>query len=231
VIDADGKTMMFKVSKESTLTLKNLILKNTNDSAIILTGATLITENVTFINTNAADYGGAIYCSDKSTYNSTNDRFIDNTAPEAGSAIFAKGFSNIHINNTTFTSKKPIRWSMIYANSCFINIKDSVFANATSKYATAIYNTGWTTIKRSKFINLTANITAGAVAIKGGNSLKYVTLVIDDCEFINITAAKNCGAVFADINGDGDDCDGGVVKINNTLFDKNSAEFGGAILQ
>ena len=120
VIDADGKTSMFKVSKESTLTLKNLILKNTNDSAIILAGATLITENVTFINTNAADYGGAVYCSDKSTYNSTNDRFIDNTAPNAGSAIFAKGFSNIHINNTIFTSKKPIKWSMIYANGCFI---------------------------------------------------------------------------------------------------------------
>ena len=152
VIDADGKTSMFKVSKESTLTLKNLILKNTNDSAIILAGATLITENVTFINTNAADYGGAVYCSDKSTYNSTNDRFIDNTAPNAGSAIFAKGFSNIHINNTIFTSKKPIKWSMIYANGCFITVTDSVFANATSKYATAIYNTGWTTNKKSKFI-------------------------------------------------------------------------------
>ena len=106
------------------------------------------------------------------------------------------------------------------------------FANATSKYATAIYNTGFgTTIKKSKFINLVANITAGAVAIKGGNTFKVVSLVIDDSEFINITAAKNAGAVFADINGDGDNCDGGVVKINNTLFDKNSAEFGGAILQ
>ncbi len=232
VIDADGKTSMFKVSKESTLTLKNLILKNTNDSAIILTGATLITENVTFINTNAADYGGAVYCSDKSTYNSINDRFIDNTAPEAGSAIFGKGLSNINIDNATFTNKKPIKWSMIYGSDCFISVTNSVFANATSKYATAIYNTGFgTTIKKSKFINLVANITAGAVAIKGGNTLKFVSLVIDDSEFINITAAKNAGAVFADINGDGDNCDGGVVKINNTLFDKNSAEFGGAILQ
>ena len=229
-IDADGKTIMFKVSK-ATLTLKNLILKNTNDSAIEVNGGKLITQNVTFMNTNAADYGGAIYCSGTSTINSNYDKFIDNTAPEGGSAIFGKDFSSIYVNNATFTSKKPISWSMIYANGCFITVKDSVFANATSKYATAIYNTGWTTIKKSKFINLVANITAGAVAIKGGNPLKYVTLVIEDCEFINVTAARNGGAVFVDVNGDGDNCDGGVVRILDSIFDKNSAEFGGAILQ
>ena len=229
-IDADGKTIMFKVSK-ATLTLKNLILKNTNDSAIEVNGGKLITQNVTFMNTNAADYGGAIYCSGTSTINSNYDKFIDNTAPEGGSAIFGKDFSSIYVNNATFTSKKPISWSMIYANGCFITVKDSVFANATSKYATAIYNTGWTTIKKSKFINLVTNITAGAVAIKGGNPLKYVTLVIEDCEFINVTAARNGGAVFVDVNGDGDNCDGGVVRILDSIFDKNSAEFGGAILQ
>lgn len=163
-------------------------MKNTNDSAIQVEKGILITENVTFLNTNAEDYGGAIYCSETSTINSTNDRFIDNTAPEAGSAIFGKDFSSIYLNNATFTSKKEIKWSMIYASGCFITVKDSVFANATSKYATAIYNTGWTTIKKSKFINLVANITAGAVAIKGGNPLKYATLVIDDCEFVNVTA-------------------------------------------
>ena len=106
-----------------------------------------------------------------------------------------------------------------------------LFANATSRYATAIYNTFKTTIKKSKFINLAATATAGAVAVKGGEPNKYAYLTIDNCEFINVSAAKNAGAVFADINGDGDNCDGGVVKINNTLFDKNSAEFGGAILQ
>ena len=230
VIDADGKTIIFKVS-QSTLTLKNLILKNTNDSAIQVEKGILITENVTFLNTNAEDYGGAIYCSETSTINSTNDKFIDNTAPEAGSAIFGKDFSSIYLNNATFKSKKEIKWSMIYASGCFITVKDSVFANATSKYATAIYNTGWTTIKKSKFINLVANITAGAVAIKGGNPLKYATLVIDDCEFVNVTAARNGGAVFVDINGDGYNCDGGVVRIINSIFDKNTAEFGGAILQ
>ena len=78
---------------------------------------------------------------------------------------------------------------------------------------------------------MVANITAGAVAIKGGNPLKYVTLVIEDCEFINVTAARNGGAVFVDVNGDGDNCDGGVVRILDSIFDKNSAEFGGAILQ
>lgn len=231
VIDADGKTIMFIVSKGSTLTLKNIILKNTNDSAIQLNNAELITENITFMDTYSADYGGAVYCTNQSIYNSTNDRFIDNTAQRAGSAIFGNGLSVMNIDNATFTNKKQITWGLIYANSCFITVTNSVFANATSRYATALYNTGWTTIQKSKFINLMANATAGAVAIKGGNPFKYVSLVIDDCEFINITTAKNGGAIFADINGDGDNCDGGVVKIQNTLFDKNSAEFGGAILQ
>ncbi len=228
VIDADGKTVMFKVSK-GTLTLKNLILKNTNDSAIILTGATLITENVTFMNTNASDYGGAVYCSGKSSYYSTNDKFIDNSAPESGSAIFGKD-SNIIIENSTFTNKNPIKWSLIYGSNCNIDISNSVFANATSRYATAIYNTFKTTIKKSKFINLAATATAGAVAVKGGEPNKYAYLTIDNCEFINVSAAKNAGAVFVDIYGDGGLAKGGLVEILNTLFDKNSAEFGGAIL-
>ena len=228
VVDADGKATIFKASN-SVLTLKNLILKNTNDSAILLQSSRLITENVTFMNTNSADFGGAVYCAN-SNYYSTNDRFTDTSAPEAGSAIFAKS-SKIFINNATFTNKNPIKWGLIYGSNCIIDVSNSVFANATSKYATAIYNTRNTTIKNSKFINLSASETAGAVAIKGGNPTKYVFLTIDGCEFINVSAAKNGGAVFADVNGDGDNCDGGLVEILNTLFDKNSAEFGGALLQ
>ncbi len=49
-IDADGKTNIFKMNGGK-LTLKNLVLKNTNDSAILLRNGILNTINVTFINT------------------------------------------------------------------------------------------------------------------------------------------------------------------------------------
>ena len=53
------------------LTLKNLVLKNTNDSAILLRNGILNTINVTFINTTSPNTGGAIYA-----YNSIYFIFI-----------------------------------------------------------------------------------------------------------------------------------------------------------
>ena len=141
---------MFKAIN-STLTLKNLVLKNTNDSAIVLDNTRLITVNVTFMNANSADFGGAVYSSG-SDYYSTNDKFIDNSAKDAGSAIYGTN-SKIIINNATFTNKEAVRWSLLYGNNCIVDVSNSIFANATSKYATAILNDKKTYIK--KFIQKT----------------------------------------------------------------------------
>ena len=227
VIDADGKTAIFKVTGGN-LTLKNLVLKNTNDTAIDLRGGILNTINVTFINTNAQDYGGAVYVSDGKYY-STNDKFIDNSAKEIGSALFASS-SDMDIKNATFTNRNPIRWSLIYGIDSVINVSDTTFANATSKYATAIYNMGITHITGSKFINLSAIATGGAVAVKGDEK-GFAQLAIVDCEFTNVSAGRNGGAIFADIAAGSDSRGGGTVEIINTTFNKNTAEFGGAILQ
>jgi C1A family cysteine protease len=227
-IDADGKTAVFKVNGGK-LTLKNLVFKNTNDTAIILQGCTLNTINVTFINANSQDYGGAIYA-DNSKYYSTNDKFNDNSAKEVGSALFAKS-SIMDIKNATFTNKNPIRWSLIYGISSQIIVSDSIFANTTSRYATAIYNSYLTKITRSKFINLSAIATGGAIAVKADNQKMFPQLLINDCEFTNVSAGRNGGAIFADIASDSDTKGKGFVVIENTLFNKNTAEFGGAIVQ
>ena len=228
VIDADGKTAIFKMTGGN-LTLKNLVLKNTNATAIELRNGILNTINVTFINTKSNDVGGAIYAFN-STYYSTNDKFTDNSAKDAGSAIFASS-SRIHIKNATFTNKNPIRWSLIYGSDSLINVSDTTFANATSRYATAIYNLGIAEITRSKFINLRANATGGAVAVKGDREDGFAQLVIINCEFTNVSAGRNGGAIFADIAADSDTRGKGEVLIVNTTFNKNTAEFGGAILQ
>ena len=226
VIDADGKTLVFKVAGGN-LTLKNLVLKNTKDSAIQLNGGLLNTVNVTFINANSQDFGGAVYASN-GYYYSTNDKFIDNSAKEGGSAIYGEN-SGIYIDNGTFTSKNPVQWGLIYGSKCDIGVSNSIFANTTSKYATAIYNTFSTTIKKSKFVNLTATATAGAIAVKNKDIKTVVGLIIYDCEFTNITAAKNGGAIFADTQAE--ENNNGFVRILKTKFDSNNAEFGAAVLQ
>ena len=227
-IDADGKTNIFKMNGGK-LTLKNLVLKNTNDSAILLRNGILNTINVTFINTTSPNTGGAIYAYN-SIYYSNNDKFIDSSAKDAGSALFASS-ATMHIKNATFASKNPIKWSLIYGINSIINVSDTTFANISSKYATAIYNIGITHITRSKFINLRANATGGAVAVKGDDEKGFAQLLITDCEFANITAGRNGGAIFADIAAGSDTLGEGRVMITNTAFNKNTAEFGGAILQ
>ena len=227
-IDADGKTTIFNVNG-GTLTLKNLVFKNTNDSAIQIKNGILNTINVTFINANSQDYGGAVYATN-SYYSSTCDKFSDNSAKDAGSALFASS-SKIDIKNATFTNKNPIEWSLIYGSNCEINVSDTTFANTTSKYATAIYNTYITKITKSKFINLSAIATGGAVALKAENQKQNSQLIIDECEFTNVSAGRNGGAVFADIAADSDTTGKGHVIIVNTLFNKNTAEFGGTLVQ
>lgn len=79
-------------------------------------------------------------------------------------------------------------------------------------------------IKKSRFINLVANVTSGALAFR-----KYANVLIDDCEFINVSSSKNGGAIFADMFIDG--AHDGVMVINNTRFINCSSMFGGAIVQ
>ena len=98
-IDADGKTGIFKVNGGK-LTLKNLVLKNTNTTAIELRNCILNTINVTFINTASKDIGGAIYAYN-SIYYSTDDKFTDTSAKDGGSALFASS-TTMHIKNATF---------------------------------------------------------------------------------------------------------------------------------
>ena len=146
-----------------------------------------------------------------------------------GSSIYANMGSELDISNALFKNDNPVLWGMIYGNNAVITISNSIFANTSSKYATAIYNTYQTTIKKTKFINLHANLTAGAVAVKPSG--ENTTTVILDSEFINVSSTKNGGALYLDIYGAADGDLTGWVTINNTIFNNCSSEFGGAVLQ
>ena len=228
-IDGDGKTYVFRIENNSNITMKNLILRNCNDSSIILLESHLITINVTFMNNEGPDGGAAMYC-DNSFYSSINDKFTENYAPKQGASIIAFE-SDIFLTNATFTNKNPICWSLIYGNGCMIDIRESIFRNINSTYATVVYNNHKTFVKDSKFINLHANGTAGAIALKGSAKSEQYELTIENCEFINVSANKNGGAIFADINADSDRSANGNVYITNTTFNQCSGDFGGALLQ
>ena len=222
IIDGNGLTRIFTIDS-SNIVMNNLIIKNANLSAIFIQNSTLRTYNVTFEN-NIAKGGGAI-CGVSSIYNSSRDRFINNYAMQ-GSSIYLSDKSELYLNDGTFKNDDYFDWGLIYLNSCTVDIQNTSFYNSTSNYCPAVYiGECEGRIKNSKFVNLHANKTAGAVALKK----IYKEFSIEDCEFINATSEKNGGAIYSDVNGDGD-LPRGNLNIVNSRFEDCSSEFGGAVL-
>ena len=112
---------------------------------------------------------------------------------------------------------------MVQSSNSNLNVLNSNFLNTTSKYATAIFATdkGSISISNSKFRNLFANKTAGAIGVNA-----IFKLTISGCEFYNVSSEKNGGAIFADVNDEES-----YVIVRNSKFNDCTSEFGGAILQ
>ena len=272
-IDSKNQSRCFKITGISNIVINDLILKNTNDCAILNFG-NLTTSNVEFTNGWSTDCA-AVFVED-GKYSSKNDRFIDNHATVAsGGAISASesviiinnGFfkgnraevgggailslsSEVEINDCLFEENSADKGSAIYGDNSIVVIDSSLFrnnlnnwsavylmksnmyvlntafVNSTSRYATAIYSENCVNnIKKSRFINLSADITAGALGFKGNSDID-----IEYCDFINSSSAKNGGAIFADINGQNFNPNGTVI-INQTLFRDCISGFGGAVVQ
>ena len=243
-IDAKGQARCFSIN-ESNVIIKDLIIRNTDDGAIVDYG-TVNTINVEFDNCGCNDSGAAIYAIE-AQYISENDRFINNHA-DKGAVIYAEDSvisidsglfennranqgsslyaidTNITVNNSIFKNNIH-NWSSIYLESSHINVTNTDFTNTTSKYATAIYGKdGEANIKQSRFINLIADVTAGALAFKSDSDVS-----IEGCEFINCSSARNGGAIFIDIPAAGPGQ--GLVMIMDSNFENCLSEFGGACLQ
>ena len=221
IIDASNQATCFNV-KAKNVTINNLIFKNANNSAVNLIIGELNTNNVEF---NGGNSGAAVSVN-FARYISSNDRFINNYASTTGSAIYSLS-STVKIDNGYFASDKPLSWGLIHADEkSKLEITNTLFKDISSRYATAIYATSSNVvIKKSKFINLYANVTAGAIGLK-----ENCNLSVEDCDFINSTSRRNGGAIFADINGfqlNSKAC----MSISSSRFANCSSEFGGAILQ
>ena len=223
-IDASNQSRIFDVQGKN-ITINNLVLINANgtNGGAIYTIQTLTLNNVTFSNNYATNTGGAIGLYGNATLNCSNIRFIDNYAP-AGSSISVQN-GNVNLYNSNISSKMFNKYSQIAAlSNGMLYVENTTFVNCTSSYSPAFYLRGSkTSIVNSRFINLKANITSGAIGVRYGGAL-----YIEKCEFINTTSSKNAGAIFADIGSDEQTLN---VCILDSLFKDTYSEFGGGILQ
>jgi predicted outer membrane repeat protein len=226
-IDAKNQSRIFNIAANN-VTLNDLILTGGNaekGGAIYSTGL-LTLNNVTFIANFASKNGGAVATYDDVTINCNNSKFIDNYAAEGGSSIVnAKGEVNLY--NSYITSEIYAKAGQIMgsAGSRFY-LENITFANTTATYSPAIYLAGSKAkIIDSKFINLKANLTAGAMSLREGGEL-----YIRNCEFINTTSSKNAGAIYVDITGYAPYNEGNVTIIDSKFKDASS-RFAGAYVQ
>ncbi|SDA64442.1 C1 family peptidase [Methanobrevibacter millerae] len=223
-IDGNNQSRLFAISGNN-ITLNDLILINGNyrNCAGIRAGGTLTLNNVTFINNHADNQGGAIGI-DGGILICNNTRFIDSYAEDGPSILVMD--SELKLYNSYITSKELVKISQIYLTpGTEAYIENTTFANITSSYAPAIYITSSkASIINSKFMDLKADITAGAIATKEGGEL-----YIENCEFENVTSSKNGGAIFADVAGAKGTA--GNVTIIGTKFKDTYSGFGGAYVQ
>ena len=225
-IDGNNQSRIFNITGKN-ITLNDLILINANadEGGAIWVNGTLTLNNITFINNYATNEGGAVGLYSDSILNCSNSRFRDNYAKE-GSSVYVNE-SELNVYNAEISSRIFNKYGQIAAlKESTISIENTTFANTTSSYATAIWiKKSNARIINSKFINLKANVTAGAIGIKLRSKID-----IENCEFINVTSSRNGGAIFADLYNN--NLGGlGSMTITDTVFKDTSSEFGGALLQ
>ena len=227
-IDADNQSRIFLVSGTN-ITIKNLTLINANSyqgSALcVYNGTSLTTDSLIFEN-NTAERG--VVFVNGAEYRSVNDKFKDVASTESG--VISAEKSSIYVENALMTSSRELSWGFI--QSCDqvpkyspITVLNSTFRDTVSNYSTAIKACGYATVRNSKFINLKALITAGAIGMKG-----FYEFIVDNCTFVNVSSDKNGGAILSDVVDDNKFPSTGEFLINRSSFVNCSSGFGGAVL-
>ena len=227
-IDGNSQSRIFNITGTN-ITINDLVFANGKadiggiiDSTgdITLNNVTFIENNVTYVNDHLKYSGGAI-ANHGGKINCLDSKFIDNYA-ESGAAIFSER-GELNVKNTYFTSAVSNRYGQIWARYSTVNIENSDFINISAIYSPAMsfeYCQNMI-ITNSRFINLTADISAGAIGLKRNGNL-----YIKNCEFINTKSFKNAGAINVDYTKDNYN-----VTMLDCLFYNASSMFGGAYIQ
>ena len=243
VIDCKNKAVAFHLN-HSILYVNDLTLKNGNPNMIFIEAGKCVLNNVTFICDDSDskenifirvfgesdEYGLNLTCSE---LNVTNCGFYSTALHNADILSSA---ASVSIKDSVFDGGDVSNNGHIMANDeTQLDLDNVTFNNLKSKYATAIYaNTYWLTVRNSRFTNLSANMTAGAIGIKYSNfNSKRHAYVIENCIFENTGCLNDGGAIFFDaagLNGNGIE-DNATMNVSNSRFINCTSSFGGAIVQ
>lgn len=232
IIDGNGQAAMFLILGKN-VTINNLKFVNgysvSAGGAIGVQTGSLTLNNVTFIN-NLANFGGAVAIVGSPGVNIFNCNFVDGYSSHGSALYLETGTLNIEYSN--FTSKRFSHWGSVFTNEGVneLFIDNCIFNNISSTYTPAVFAQDcYVTINNTKFSNLKANESAGAVAIRSPKR----AIIIENCLFVNTTSAKDAGALFIDVEGEGTEpiTEPIAITVRNSTFNNVSSGFGGAFVQ
>lgn len=202
VIDGLNDSDAIRFYSNRAVTVNNITFQNcVNASLDIMTP--VIFNNVRFINCSAKDHEGFVMNSANVIFNNCTFEMNDGDY----FAVYLMADCTL-INNSLFNGG-CLDHGFVAANRASLYVENSTFSNAFSKMATAINYKGLNlTVKRSKFINLHASLSAGAILCKyfakendGYDSfIPSDPFLIEGCEFINVSSQIDGGAVYFDLD-------------------------------
>ena len=249
IIDCDHVDNFLYIGPEWKVSVKNLIIINSNGAAIHNEGNLTVT-NSTFHNNSEGFGGGAAIYNNKGHVTIIGSTFSLNNGYEGGAILNERSY--LTIINSTFTGNKAEYGAAIYNNEGNVVMDSATFINNyASDNGGAIYIWGGDfSIISSEFNNNSADDCGGAIYVSEwndymasanpstsshvfnsqANNKNYLratstgmrlVLSLVNSIFDSNTAGKIGGAIF--IGGDN------VVLINKSSFNKNNANRGGSI--
>ena len=235
-IDADSKEGigLFYLIGDNVI-INDLTIKNVLATSIESESG-LILNNVKFINSGITE-SKIIGTSRNLTLNSC---YMENIT---GSAVIMPNAESLTVKDSVFLNSQTKTKGFITSVTNNLILENCKFENITSEYGAALHSVAmnFANIDNCLFNNLHANITGGAIALKGipfnDDMRKYditheTYVVIKNSVFSNISSKKNGGAIFTDMGSAPFKVGniGGNVSIIDSSFINCKSEFGGAIL-
>ena len=246
-INGNNHTVDFKSVAEgfaviaSNVTINDLTILNANSAMIRVFGSSnVIFNNVHFIDNSSINTANKIFLY-LGNQHSTKEEFLSSVAYISNCTFtsnilhrndIASEGVNLVIKDSTFSGGETI-YGHVYLRNAFLDMDNSIFRDLTSKYATAIFaETALFALNNTKFYNLNANLTAGAIAIKYvKNPYFKASYNIENCIFESISSKKDGGALYIDSGGRGGPEENLTINVRNCSFNNCVSEFGGAIVQ
>ncbi len=227
-IDANNKSSIFGIGNSAVI-FNNLTFKNGINGFINIMSSNVTFNNVKFISSDVSNHSFVFAAFSK--INFTNCSFYSSAHDFMG--ICSK-LNDIVIKDSNFVNGG--NGTNIQFNRGSLTLIGTTFQNSNSSYGAINFKGHSLTVKRSKFLNSYAKLTGGAILAKYfplydvNGSVISSYILIEDCEFRNVSSSHNGGAIYVDLDS-GSEYYVIPLNITNCNFTDCSSGFGGAIVQ